>query len=101
MKARAELDIARHLKSIETLKAELLGGVADLYRQMKDAGDDVIAGHLAQVVVTAYVLGRRLGVEFDRMDAVIRAAVQAGVEGPHDCEEWYGDFSALSHHLDS
>ena len=36
MKTRADVDIARDLKSVEWLKTELLGGVANLYRAMRE-----------------------------------------------------------------
>lgn len=101
MKPRVDRDIARNLKVVEWLKTELLGGVAELFRAMREAREEVIADQLANIVMTAYVLGRRLGIEFSQMDAKLRHKVRANAEEPHEFEEWYGDFSSLGKHLGS
>ncbi len=98
MKARADVDIARNLKSIEWLKTELIGGVAELYRAMRAARDEAILDQLANVIMTAYVLCRRLGFDFTELEQRLTHKVQANARKPHDFEEWYGDFSALERH---
>lgn len=100
MKPRVDIDIARNIKTIEWLKTELLGSVADLFREMRDAREETIIDQLANVTIASYVLGRRLGVDFDRIDDAIKQKVLASVEQPHQFEEWYGDYSALSRHLE-
>ena len=99
MKPRVDIDIARNIKTIEWLKTELLCSVAELYRAMREAREDVIADRLANLTIAAYVLGRRLGVDFERMDEIVRQKVRANIEQAHEFEEWYGDFSALGRHL--
>ena len=101
MKPRAEVDIARDLKSVEWLKTELLGSVAGLYRAMREARDETIQDQLANIIVAAYILGRRLGIDFARLEMKIKHIVRSNAEEPHDFEEWYGDFSALAKHLKS
>ncbi|HLS90896.1 MAG TPA: MazG-like family protein [Limnochordia bacterium] len=99
MKTRADVDIARDLKSVEWLKTELLGGVANLYRAMRESQDDALSEQLAQIIVTAYILGRRLGIDCARLEMKVAQIVRSNAEKPHDFEEWYGDFSALAKHL--
>lgn len=101
MKPRAEVDIARDLKSVEWLKTELLGGVANLYRAMREARDETIQDQLANIIVVSYILGRRLGIDFARLEMKIKHLVRSNAEEPHDFEEWYGDFSLLAKHLKS
>lgn len=100
MKPRVDIDIARNIKTIEWLKTELLSSVADLFRGMREAQEDVVLDRLANVTMTAYALGRRLGVEYDRMDEMVRQKARAAVERAQEFEEWYGDFSALGRHFE-
>lgn len=101
VKPRADVDIARDLKSVEWLKTELLGGVSGLYRAMREARDETLQDQLANIIVTAYILGRRLGIDFARLEMKVKHIVRSNAEEPHDFEEWYGDFSALAKHLKS
>ncbi len=94
-----EVDIARRLQTIEWLKAELVGGVSALFKAMLKNGEDSTADALASVVMACYLLGRRLGVSFAHLDSKVQNKVKANISPPHDIEEWYGDFSALDHHL--
>lgn len=100
MKPRADIDLARSLKTIEGLKTDMLTHVTDLYRSMREGHEEAIVDHLANITVVAYVLGRRLGIDFSQMDAAIRNKVLANVTAAHELEEWYGDFSALGQYLD-
>lgn len=99
MKPRVDVDIARNIKTIEWLKAEMLGSVADLFRSMREGHEEAVIDQLANVTTTAYVLARRLGVDFSLMDEAIRQKVQASIDEAREFEEWYGDYSALSEHL--
>ena len=101
MKPRADLDVARSFKAIEWLKTELLGSVAELYRAMRKPDEDRVVDHLANIVMSAYVLGRRLGVDFAHLDGKLRQKIRANAEAPHDFEVWYGDFSSLDNYLES
>lgn len=100
MKPRVDIDIARNIKTIEWLKTELLTSVADLFRGMREAQEDVVLDRLASVTTAAYALGRRLGVEYDRMDELVRQKARANIERAQEFEEWYGDFSALGRHFE-
>lgn len=100
MKSRAELDVARNLKTIEWLKIELLDAVAHLFRAMRDADDEETVDQLAAILMSTYILSRRLGIDYPRLDLKLRHKVQAHVEDRHEIEEGYGDFSALGWYLD-
>lgn len=101
MRPRADWDVARSFKAIEWLKTELLSGVAELFRAMRQAREDRIADQLANIIMATYVLGRRLGIDFPQLDSKLRQKVRANAEEPHDFEEWYGDFSTLERYLNS
>src|SRR5690606_31143755 len=93
--------IARDLKTIEWLKAELTAGVAGLFRSMLKNSNESVADHLANLVVTSYVLGRRLGVSSARLDMKVEQTVRANMQNQHEFEAWYGDFSSYLSHLES
>lgn len=93
--------IARDLKTIEWLKAELTAGVAGLFRALWKNSEEQVSDHLANLVVTSYVLGRRLGVDYARLDAKVEQTVRANTKNKHELESWYGDFSSYLKHLES
>lgn len=101
MKPRADMDVARSFKAIEWLKTELLGGVAELFRAMNKPREDRVADQLADVIIAAYLLGRRLGIDFARLESRLWERVRANARAPHEFEDWYGDFSALDKHFKS
>lgn len=96
---RGEVDIARNFKTIEWLKAELIGGVSALFRAMMQNSEDAIVDTLVNIIITGYLLGRRLGISFERLDAKIESKVKANMDAEHEMEKWYGDFSAFYYHI--
>lgn len=87
------------LKTIEWLKAELLSAVGDLFRGMLRGAEDVMLDSLAHIVLASYLLARRLGFGFTRLDLKVEDHVQAHLRAGHEVEQWYGDLSALLRHL--
>ncbi len=96
---RGEIDIARNFKTIEWLKSELVGGVANLFKAMMQNGEDAILDALVNLFVVGYLLGRRLGISFERIDTRLESKVKANMDAEHEIERWYGDFSALYYHI--
>lgn len=97
--ARAEGDLARDLRVIEYLKADLASGVAAVLRSMARANDEAVTEALAALVVGAYLLARRVGISPSRLDLKVESRIRASMEEPHELEQWYGDFSALYRHF--
>lgn len=89
------VDIARNIKVIEWLKTELVGTVSALFRAMLKNSQDAIEDALASMVVTIYVLARRLGVNFAQLDVRVESKVRNGIQEKHEIEDWYGDLTAL------
>ncbi|HHW14773.1 MAG TPA: hypothetical protein GXX28_07550 [Firmicutes bacterium] len=98
--AKPELDIARNVRTIEWLKAELVGGVSALFKALLKNSEETILDSLANVVVACYLLGKRLGVSFSRLDAKIENKVAANITKRHEIEQWYGDFSSFLRYLE-
>lgn len=97
--SRGEGELARNLRAIEHLKAELAAALAGLYRAMLRSGDEAVAEALAALVIGAYLLARRVGISPTRLDIKIENRVRATMEQGHELEQWYGDFGALYKHF--
>lgn len=80
---------------MEWLKGELLSSVAELYREMSRQEPEVLAESLAHLVVAAFLLGRRLGIGYEELGARIGETIRTNIEGGHELERWYKDFSRL------
>ncbi len=99
MSINYQLDIARNIRTIEWLKAELVSRVGFLLQAMLKDREEEITEALAGIMISSYLLGSRLGVDFGRLDKKVLGKVRANALGGHEIEKWYGDFSALLEHL--
>jgi hypothetical protein len=99
-RAKQEIDISRSIRIIEWLKSELLDGVANLFRSLFKNSEGLIEDSLANIVISCYFLGRRLGIGFHQLDNKIEGRLQSLLETGHQLERWYGDVSGLLHHFD-
>jgi len=91
--------IAKNIKIIEWLKADLLTSLSALFKSMLRGSEELILDALASLVITCYVLGRRLGINFPRLDFKIEAKLRQGIDENHEVERWYGDISNLLNYL--
>jgi NTP pyrophosphatase (non-canonical NTP hydrolase) len=94
-----ESDILRKLRLIEGLKADLLAEVGKLYQAMARNKREAIGEALAQVVISAYVLGRRLGIDYPEMDEIVNTKLGHNINQEPEVERWFGDMSEYRRHL--
>jgi hypothetical protein len=94
-----EMDIAKNIRMIEWLKTELLDNVSGLFRGFLKGNESVLADFLSNIVVFAYVLARRCGIDFHELDRSVVQKVERSIQLGHEVEEWYGDLSGLREHL--
>lgn len=94
-----ERGIAKNIKVVEWLKADLVTSISSLFKSMLRGSEELILDALASLVITCYVLGRRLGVNFSRLDLKVEAKLRQGIDENHEVERWYGDLSALLNYL--
>lgn len=95
------LDIARNIKVIEWLKTELVDSVSALFKAMLKNSEEAIEDALASMIMTIYILARRLGVSFAQLDIRVESKVRNGIKEKHEIENWYGDLSALLKYINS
>ncbi|MBO8137145.1 MAG: MazG-like family protein [Desulfotomaculum sp.] len=87
--------IAKNIRVIEWLKADILASLAALFKAMVKGSEEKLLDALASLVITAYILGRRLGINFSRLDLKIESKLRQGIDDGHEVERWYGDLSQL------
>lgn len=95
----SEPDIAKNIRIVEWLKADLVTSLSALYKGMLRGSEERLLEALSGIIVTCYVLGRRLGFSFSRIDVAVEAKLRQGVEESHEVEKWYGDLSMLLAYL--
>lgn len=88
-------DVVKNIKVIEWLKADLLGSTSSLFKAMLRGSEERLLDALAGIILTCYVLGRRLGINSSRLDLRIEAKLRQGIDDSHEVEKWYGDLSSL------
>lgn len=97
------IDVTKNIKMIEWLKSELLTTIASLYELLVkgvSGSQEALADILANIVLVTYLLGKRLGINFSRIDMRIEDKIKLGILEKHKIEEWYGDLSDLKQYLD-
>jgi len=95
-----DIDIAKNLRVIEWLKAELVESVAALFKSLMKTGDDAVSDALATIIITTYILGKRVGITFQHIDMKVQGKLRLSIKEAHEVEKWYGDLSGLLAYLE-
>ena len=93
--ANHNLDITKNLKIIESLKADLVIELGQLYQGMNNNEDESILDSMSGLMIRCYILSRRLGIPFAQLDSAIAEKLQLD---SHYFEA--DDVFALTEHLD-
>lgn len=96
-----EIDVVKNHRVIEWLKAEMISSMGGLFKAIISGGEDLVTDCLARIITSTYLLGRRFGLTFAKIDMKIHSNLQSSIEINHELEKWYGDLSALVGYLDA
>lgn len=94
-----ELDVAKRAKVIEWLKTEMLDQVSRLFKALWEGSTARISDSIASLIMSSYILGRRLGISFKDMDDLLIEKLRKHRQEGHQLEDWYQDISALEDHM--
>ncbi len=94
-----ESEILRKLHLLEWLKAELVVNVGGVFHAIAQNSEQAMCRVLAKTVINCYVLGRRLGIDFNRVDDAIIEEVSYNIKKENEVETWFGDYSELKRYL--
>ncbi|HEX6988354.1 MAG TPA: MazG-like family protein [Bacillota bacterium] len=93
------VDIAKNARTLEWLRAELVGSAAQAMRAMARGEEDATLDALASGVLVCYLLARRMGASYARLDNQVLARLEDGIAQGHEIEQWYGDLTQLAAHM--
>ena len=97
-----QVDIGKNIKMIEFLKVELLNSVAMLFEAMVKGikeGQESLIEVLANIILVAYSLGKRLGIDYYIIDKKIQEKAKLHIIEDHHLEKWYGELSSLNQYI--
>lgn len=95
-----QLDIVRKIEILDCLKADLASFQAELYQTLLQGGTTDFLGAGAKIIITCFLLTKRLGLNFGHLEKQIYAQTELLLAGKHKAEDWYGDLSALQEYWD-
>ncbi|WP_025692509.1 MULTISPECIES: MazG-like family protein [Paenibacillus] len=94
-----DLDVAKRAKVIEWLKTEVIDQVSRLFKALWEGSTARVSDSLASLIMSSYILGRRLGISYRDMDEVLLEKLRKHRQEGHQLEDWYQDISALEEHM--
>jgi hypothetical protein len=94
-----EMDLAKRAKVIEWLKTEVIEQMSRLFKGIWEGKTQKVTDSLASLIVSSYILGRRLGVHYSSLDEAVLAKLDKAKKEGHQLEDWYGDISSLENHM--
>jgi len=93
--------IAKQRKVVDELKTEMMERLAAIFRGLHEADDEVVAEQMAAMLLLQYVLARRLGIPFHRLEAAMLQQIRIHKQMGHPLEADFGDWSVLEEYLSS
>ena len=94
-----EMDVAKRAKVIEWLKTEVVDHVSRLFKSLWEGSTFKVTDSLASLMVSCYILGRRLGISYTDLDGSILDKLKKHKQEGHQLEDWYQDISMLEEHM--
>ena len=94
-----DLDVAKRAKVIEWLKTEVVDHVSRLFKALWEGSTAKVGDSLASLMMSSYILGRRLGVSYRDLDDLLIEKLNKHKQEGHQLEDWYQDISTLEEHL--
>ncbi|TCS80795.1 MazG-like family protein [Tepidibacillus fermentans] len=93
------VQFAKHLKVMEWLKSEILEQVSGLFKGLLHGNEALILDSMASLLLAIYVLARRVGIPFHKLETAVKDKIQEHLKHGHEVEEWYGDLSLLEQYI--
>ncbi|HOJ79169.1 MAG TPA: MazG-like family protein [Bacillota bacterium] len=94
-----DLNIAKNVKIIEWLKAEIVTSIGSLYQAMVVNSEEMIQEALATLMVSGYFLAKRVGISYEKLDERIAQKLESPTMKEHEIEKWYGDVTSLQQYV--
>ncbi len=95
----SNMHIAKNIKVMEWLKAEIVEQVGRLFKGLFHGKESYIIDSMVSLFIAIYVLARRVGIPFHKIDKAILEKLHNHQQEGHEIEEWYGDLSVLEQYM--
>ncbi|NLY54479.1 MAG: hypothetical protein GX060_07695 [Firmicutes bacterium] len=96
-----DFDLARNIKAIEWLKTEIVINAGQVCRTLLSGKNELVLRALADIMLSCYLLARRLGFSYSRLENEVQRRTQEARGTNHELEQWYSDLSNLAEHLEA
>lgn len=95
-----EVDLVKGLKAIEEIKVEMLKAQWAMQEGSVRGSEDEMLQGLAELVALSYLLTRRMGFDFSKLDRTLLQRLEEWkAEDHHKLETQWGDISLLLSYL--
>ncbi|OEF99688.1 hypothetical protein BHF71_07885 [Vulcanibacillus modesticaldus] len=84
---------------MEWLKTEIIEHVGVLFKGLYHGKESLIIDSMASLLIAIYVLARRIGIPFHKLDQAMMDKLQEHKREGHEIEKWYGDLSVLEQYI--
>lgn len=98
-----DIDIIKNMRTIEWLKAQLLGSIANLYGALASGEENTkenLEDLISNIILESLLLGKRLGLKYEDIESALRENIRINLIEEHKIEKWYGDLSILLEFID-
>lgn len=99
--SKADMGITKNIRVVEWLKTELISTVGTLFKHLLHNTEEGIITSVSYIIILAYVIGRRLGIDFCRVDREVKRLLRVQIDEKHEVEKWYSDFSEMLSYFNS
>ena len=99
MDKSGNVHIAKNVKVMEWLKTEIIEHVGSLFKGLYYGKETFIIDSMASLLIAIYVLARRVGIPFHKLEKAVMEKLQDHKRDGHEIEEWYGDLSILEQYM--
>ncbi|OWZ83493.1 MazG-like family protein [Natranaerobius trueperi] len=94
-------NIAKNIRYLEWLKGELVESVGKLFKALMEGSEKLILDALTGILITVYLLAKKVGIDFDDLEAATFKKVDDQILKDHEAERWYGDLSSLKAYFEN
>lgn len=95
-----QLDIARNIEALDSLKVDLASFQAELYQALLKGGSDEFLRASSRIIITCFLLTKRLGLNFGHLEKEVYNNTELLLAENNLVEKWYADISALKEYWD-
>lgn len=88
------------VRVLEWLKADLAENMGVLFKSLLNAGSDASIDALAALIINSYILGRRVGINYQVLDMRIKHQLNTSISDLDEVHHIHGDLTQLQSYIE-